>query len=85
MNAFMGAPEAGFLVHRLIASDTSLRMIRPIPAVGKLIRGWKAPQMPLSSPQMLWGMPPTSGLALRRAVAEKILPIFGAAGRSPTV
>ena len=74
VKAFMDAPEAGFLVHRLIASDASLRMMRPIPAVGKLVRGWKAPQMSLSSPQMLWGMPPTSGLALRRAVAERILP-----------
>lgn len=74
VKCFRNAPEAGFLVHRLIATDASLRMTRPIPAVGKLVFGWKAPRMSLSSPQMLWGMPPTSGLALRRAVANTILP-----------
>jgi len=74
VEAFVHAPQAGFLVHRLTATDTSLRMMRPVPAVGKLVSGWKAPQMSLSSPQMLWGLPPTSGLALRRSVAERILP-----------
>jgi glycosyltransferase involved in cell wall biosynthesis len=74
VEAFVHAPEAGFALHWLTATDGSLRMMRPVPAVGKLVSGWKAPQMSLSSPQMLWGMPPTSGLALRRAVAEKILP-----------
>jgi glycosyltransferase involved in cell wall biosynthesis len=74
VEAFVHAPEAGFAIHRLTATDRSLRMMRPVPAVGKLASGWKAPQMSLSSPQMLWGIPPTSGLALRRAVAERILP-----------
>jgi glycosyltransferase involved in cell wall biosynthesis len=74
VEAFVHAPEAGFAVHRLTATDGSLRKMRPVPAVGKLVSGWRAPQMSLSSPQMPWGMPPTSGLALRRAVAERILP-----------
>jgi glycosyltransferase involved in cell wall biosynthesis len=74
VGAFGHAPEAGFAIHRLTATDGSLRGMRPVPAVGKLASGWKAPQMSLSSPQMLWGMPPMSGLALRRTVAERILP-----------
>jgi glycosyltransferase involved in cell wall biosynthesis len=72
--AFSHAPEAGFAVHRLIATDSSLRMLRPLPAMGIVASGWKAPQMSLRSPQMLWCMPPTSGLALRRAVAERVMP-----------
>jgi N-acetylglucosaminyldiphosphoundecaprenol N-acetyl-beta-D-mannosaminyltransferase len=74
VEALVFAPDAGFAVHRLIATDGSLRMMRPIPAVSKLASGWMAPQMSMSSPQMHWGMPPTSGLALHRAVAERILP-----------
>src|ERR1700687_5731166 len=74
VEAFVHAPQAGFLVHRLTATDTSLRMMRPVPAVGKLVSGWKAPQMSLSSPQMLWGLAPTSGFALRRFVAGGVLP-----------
>ncbi|SRR5216683_1150191 len=74
VKAFLSAPEAGFLVHRLTAADISLRPTRPVPVTGRLVSGWKAPQMPLRSPQMLWGMPPGSGLAFRRAVAERIMP-----------
>jgi glycosyltransferase involved in cell wall biosynthesis len=74
VEAFVHAPKAGFAIHRLTATDGSLRMMRPVPAVGQLVSGWKASQMSLSAPQMLWGLPPTSGLALRRSVAERILP-----------
>ena len=74
VKVFAASPGAGFAVNRLTATDESLRMMRPVPVAAKLVSGWKAPEMPLRSPQMLWGMPPTTGISLRRAVADRVLP-----------
>jgi len=74
VNALAATPEAGLAIHRLTLIDESRHETRLVPAVAKLPSGWKAPQMSLMAPQMLWGMPPGSGLSLRRVVAESILP-----------
>jgi glycosyltransferase involved in cell wall biosynthesis len=74
VEAFANTPGAGLAVHRLSATDESLQTVRSIPALVGLVSGWKAPELSLKSPYMFSGMPPTSGLSLRRGIADRILP-----------
>jgi hypothetical protein len=46
-----------------------------IPALFQLPSGWHGPSLFLNGQRMLAGLPPSSGLSLRRSVAEVIFPL----------
>lgn len=75
VDAFVAAPESGFAVHRMLFVDRARKYLGDVPCLYDLPSGWQAPSLNLSAPQVLPGMPPTSGLSLHRSAAEVIFPL----------
>ena len=75
VNAFVESPESGFVVHRMLRVDRMRQRLGEIPAVSRLPEGWCGAALDLRGPRMLPGMPPCSGLSLRRSVAHAIFPL----------
>ena len=75
VNSFAGAPDSGFAVNRMLRVDKMRRCSGVIPMLSRLPSGWQGPSLSLAAPQMLPGMPPCSGLSLRRPIAEAIFPL----------
>src|SRR5437016_8623958 len=75
VNYFHSAPDSGFAVNRMLRVDKMRKCSGVIPMLSGLPSGWRGPSLSLAAPQMLPGMPPCSGLSLRRPIAEAIFPL----------
>jgi glycosyltransferase involved in cell wall biosynthesis len=71
---FRAHPDSGFGVHRVIRMSADLRRQGVWPMSAPLPRGWYGSRL-LEDGGILPYMPPTSGLSLRRDVAERIFPL----------
>ena len=75
VEAFMSHPGSGFAIHRMRRVDRGRGFLGDIPLVYRMPSGWRGASLPLTVPTMLPGLPPCSGLSLRRAVAERLFPL----------
>jgi glycosyl transferase family 2 len=71
---FQAHPDSGFGVHRVIRVTADLRRQGVWPMSAPLPSGWYGTSL-LQDGGILPYMPPTSGLSLRRDVAERIFPL----------
>lgn len=74
VEAFRRAPAAGLLTHRMAEVDASGRVVDLYPPLSTLPTGWLAAEV-LASGGMVAGMAATSGLGLRREVADVAFPL----------
>jgi len=75
VEVFRAAPGAGLAVNRMLIVDKNRKCLGQIPLVSHLATGWQRPLLNPCGPQVLPGLPPSSGLSLRRAIAESIFPL----------
>ncbi|PYT35756.1 MAG: hypothetical protein DMG58_01235 [Acidobacteria bacterium] len=75
VNAFRAAPGSGLAANRMLRVNGEGKYLAQIPSLYQLPSGWHGPSLFLNGPRMLAGLPPTSGLSLRRSVAEAIFPL----------
>jgi glycosyltransferase involved in cell wall biosynthesis len=73
--AFAAAPDSGFAVNRMLVVDQSRKYLAEMPSLYNLPCGWQGATLGSNGPQILPGMPPTSGLSLRRSTADTIFPL----------
>ena len=71
---FQAHPDSGFGLHRVIRMSADLRRQGVWPMSAPLPSGWYGSRL-LHDGGILPYMPPTSGLSLRREVAERIFPL----------
>ena len=71
---FQAHPDAGFGVHRVVRMSADLRRQGVWPMSDPLPAGWYGTRL-LSDGGILPYTPPTSGLSLRRDVAERLFPL----------
>jgi glycosyltransferase involved in cell wall biosynthesis len=71
---FQAHPDAGFGVHRIIRMSADLRRQGVWPMSDPLPSGWYGSRL-LRDGGVLPSTPPTSGLSLRRDVAERLFPL----------
>ncbi len=74
VNAFQANPQAGFAIHRASLVDNQKRARGVYPLLSALPSGDCA-QITYDNSGILMGLPPTTNLALRREVADRIFPI----------
>jgi glycosyltransferase involved in cell wall biosynthesis len=74
VNAFRANPEAGFAIHRAILVDNKKQARGLYPLLSALPSGDCA-QTTYDNCGILMGLPPTTNLALRREIADRIFPI----------
>jgi hypothetical protein len=74
VNAFRAHPEAGFVIHRASLVDNQKRARGVYPLLSALPSGDCA-QSTYDNAGILMGLPPTTNLALRRELADRIFPI----------
>jgi glycosyltransferase involved in cell wall biosynthesis len=74
VNAFRANPQAGFAIHRASLVDNQGRARGLYPLLSALPSG-NCMQSTYENSGILMGLPPTTNLALRREVAERIFPI----------
>ena len=74
MADFQAHPDAGFGVHRVIRMSADLRRQGVWPMSDPLPSGWYGTRL-LRDGGILPYTPPTSGLSLRRDVAERLFPL----------
>jgi glycosyltransferase involved in cell wall biosynthesis len=75
VDAFSSERGAGFAVNRMIRVDRLRNRLGETPLIAPLPSGWCAPRLKLLAPEVLPGLPPSSGLSLRRSVAETFFPL----------
>jgi len=75
VEAFGDAPEAGLAVNRMLIVDKNRKCLGEIPLLSHLATGWQGPSLNICGPRVLPGLPPSSGLSLRRVIAESIFPL----------
>ena len=75
VEAFGAAPDAGLAVNRMLIVDKNRKWLGEIPLLSQLATGWQEPSMNICGPWVLPGLPPSSGLSLRRVIAESIFPL----------
>ena len=75
VEAFMSHPGSGFAIHGMRRVDRGRGFLGDIPLLFRMPSGWRGASLPLTVPTMLPGLPPCSGLSLRRAVAERLFPL----------
>jgi hypothetical protein len=73
-HAFLAHPAAGFAIHRVSLVDQQKRARGVYPLLSALPSGDCA-QITYDNAGILMGLPPTTNLALRREVADRIFPI----------
>jgi hypothetical protein len=73
--AFRDHPAGGFSIHRMTRVDAQRTVLGSIPMLYRLPSGWHGARLALGEPSMLPGLPPSSGLSLRREVADRIFPL----------
>jgi glycosyltransferase involved in cell wall biosynthesis len=69
------APDSGFLINRMKKIGREGQVLGEIPVMNSLPSGWLAPQAVPAGPKVMRGLPPSSGLSLRREVAEEVFPL----------
>jgi glycosyltransferase involved in cell wall biosynthesis len=74
VNAFQSYPQAGFAIHRASLVDNQKRQRGVYPLLSALPTGDCA-QTTYDNGGILMGLPPTTNLALRREIADRIFPI----------
>jgi glycosyltransferase involved in cell wall biosynthesis len=74
VNAFRAHPQAGFAIHRASLVDNQGRARGIYPLLSALPSG-NCTQTTYENCGILMGLPPTTNLALRREVADRIFPI----------
>ncbi len=74
VESFRSHPDCGMVAHRVIRVDRKRRKQGTLPLMAALPEGWCAPQT-LASGGILGPLPPTSGLSLRREIADYIFPV----------
>jgi glycosyltransferase involved in cell wall biosynthesis len=74
VNAFLAHPRAGFAIHRASLVDNEKRERGIYPLLSALPSGDCA-QTTYDNAGILMGLPPTTNLALRREIADRIFPI----------
>jgi glycosyltransferase involved in cell wall biosynthesis len=75
VEAFVSNPDAGFAVHRMLRVDKFRNPLGEIPLLSQLPSGWQGGAFSLKGPRVLSGLPPSSGLALHRTIADLIFPL----------
>jgi glycosyltransferase involved in cell wall biosynthesis len=75
VEAFVSNPDAGFAIHRMLRVDKFRNALGEIPLLSQLPSGWQGGAFSLKGPRALSGLPPSSGLALHRTIAELIFPL----------
>jgi glycosyltransferase involved in cell wall biosynthesis len=75
VNALAAAPASGFAVNRMLLVDKARKCLAEMPSLYDLPSGWQGPSLSASGPRILPGLPPTSGLSLRRCVAKAFFPL----------
>ena len=75
VEAFVSHPGSGFAIHRMRRVDRGRGYWGEIPLVFGMPSGWRGASLPLTATTMPPGLPPCSGLSLRRAVAERLFPL----------
>jgi len=75
VEAFGAAPDAGLAVNRMLIVDKNRKCLAEIPLLSHLATGWQGPSLNICGPRVLPGLPPSSGLSLRRVIAESIFPL----------
>jgi glycosyltransferase involved in cell wall biosynthesis len=75
VEAFGATPDAGLAVNRMLIVDKNRKGLGSIPLLSHLPTGWQGPSFSNCGPQVLPGLPPSSGLSLRRVIAESIFPL----------
>ena len=75
VEAFVSNPDAGFAIHRMLRVDKFRNSLGEIPLLSQLPSGWQGGAFNLKGPRALSGLPPSSGLALHRTIAELIFPL----------
>jgi glycosyltransferase involved in cell wall biosynthesis len=75
VDAFIANPDSGFAINKMLRVDKERKPLGEIPLLYQLPSGWLGDSLDLSGPQVLAGLPPTSGLSLRRSVANIIFPL----------
>jgi hypothetical protein len=74
VKAFLAHPQAGFAIHRASLVDNEKRARGIYPLLSALPSGDCA-QITYDNAGILMGLPPTTNLALRREIADRIFPI----------
>jgi len=75
VEAFGAAPDAGLAVNRMLIVDKNRKCLGKIPLLSHLATGWQGPSLDICGPRVLPGLPPSSGLSLRRVIAESVFPL----------
>jgi glycosyltransferase involved in cell wall biosynthesis len=75
VESFGAAPDAGLAVNRMLIVNKNRKCLGKIPLLSHLATGWQGPSLNICGPRVLPGLPPSSGLSLRRAIAESIFPL----------
>src|SRR5437879_338799 len=75
VNALAAAPDSGFAVNRMLLVDKARKYLAEVPSLYDLPSGWRGVSLCSTGPRILPGLPPTSGLSLRRSAAEAIFPL----------
>lgn len=75
IGGFAATPDSGLAVNRMVRVDRARRRLGDIPLISGLASGWMRPFLSLSAPHVASGLPPCSGLSLRRSVAAAIFPL----------
>jgi glycosyltransferase involved in cell wall biosynthesis len=75
VDAFAAAPHCGLAVNRVLGVDRTRRYLGEVPLLSPLASGWMRPFLSLTAPHVAPGLPPSSGLSLRRHVAEALSPL----------
>lgn len=70
---FARQPDSGLIIHPMTVIDRDGRAVQRIPFLSPLQRGWIAPQVIRRGGR--WRFMPTSAIALRRAVADRLFPV----------
>ena len=75
VSALTGAPDSGFAAHKMLLVDKGRNYLAEIPSLYEVPCGWYGSLLKCGGPRVLPGLPPTSGLSLRRCAAEAIFPL----------
>jgi glycosyltransferase involved in cell wall biosynthesis len=75
VEAFVSNPDAGFAIHRMLRVDKFRNFLGEIPLLSQLPSGWQGGAFNLKGPRALSGLPPSSGLALHRTIADLVFPL----------
>lgn len=75
VEAFIANPDSGLVINKMLRVDKETKPLGEIPLLYQLPSGWLGDSLDLSGPQVLAGLPPTSGLSMRRSVANIIFPL----------